>query len=280
MIAASAYALRRPGGLVPTVRKYAAIFTTTLRDQLAYLGEMLLRTVFLVMILYIFLQLWRAAYAAQGTATIAGFTVAQMIWYLALTESIVLSRPSVSRAIDEEVRSGAIAYTLGRPYGYATYRLTTYLAERLLRFATTLAVAGTLALLYAGPIAVSPVSLAAALVATAGAIAIDFVAVFGIGLLAFWVEDTSSIELIYSRAVMLLGGMLLPLDVFPEWLQRIAFALPFSAMLHGPARLALAESPADFWPLIARQLVYLALASSAVTLLYRAALRRLNVHGG
>jgi ABC-2 type transport system permease protein len=272
--------LRRPGGLGLTARKYAAIFTTTLRDQLAYLGEMLLRTVFLVLILYIFLQLWRAAYAAQGSDTMAGFSVAQMIWYLALTESIVLSRPSVSRAVDEEVRSGAIAYTLGRPYGYASYRLTTYLAERLLRFLTTLAVAGTLAMLYVGPVEVSPASLAAALVATVVAVAIDFVAVFGIGLLAFWVEDTSSLDLIYSRAVMLLGGMLLPLDVFPDWLQRVAFSLPFSAMLHGPARLALSESPGDLWPLLGRQLFYLAAASAAVSLLYRSALRRLNVHGG
>src|SRR5919204_708692 len=96
------FALRRPGGLAPAARKYAAIFSTTLRNQLAYAGEMLLRTVFLVMILYIFLQLWRATYAARGGAAIAGFSVAQMIWYLALTESIVLSRPNVSRVVDEE----------------------------------------------------------------------------------------------------------------------------------------------------------------------------------
>jgi ABC-2 type transport system permease protein len=274
------FTLRQPGGPAQAGRKYVAIFSTALRNQLAYVGEMVLRTVFLAVIMFIFLQLWHATYEAQGAATVAGFTVSQMIWYLALTESIVLSRPSVSRVVDEEVRSGTIAYTLGRPYGYAAYRLAIYLAERLLRFLTTLAVASTLAFLYVGSIHVSPANLAAALIAAAGAIGIDFVISFGIGLLAFWLENTTSVELIYSRSVMLLGGMLLPLDVFPEWLQRIAFSLPFSAMLHGPARLALGHAASDLWPLLARQAVFLAVTVVGVTLLHRAALRRLNVNGG
>lgn len=48
-----------------------------------------------------------------------------------------------------------------------------------------------------------------------------------IGLAAFLVEETNSFELIYQKAVFILGGMLLPLDMFPEWLQRIARLLPF-----------------------------------------------------
>src|SRR6266542_351293 len=76
--------LRRPGGLRPAAAKYGAVFATAVHNQLAYWGEWLLRGVFLTMVLFIFLQLWRAAYGAQGKSTIGGFTLPQMLWYLAI----------------------------------------------------------------------------------------------------------------------------------------------------------------------------------------------------
>lgn len=273
-------ALRRPGGPLRSPATYGAIFATSLHNQLAYVGEWALRGIFLAMILYIFLQLWRATYGGQGQSTIGGFTLAQMIWYLALTESIVLSRPQVNREVDAEVRSGEIAYTLLRPYAYAGYRLATYLAERLLRFATTLGLACLLALVYVGPVPIAAPDVGAALLTLALAMLIDFLGAFGIGLLAFWTEDTSSIGLIYDRLIMLLGGMLLPLEVFPEPLATITRALPFSALVYGPARLALGAAPESLWLLLAKQAVILAAGATLVWLLHRAAFRRINLNGG
>lgn len=273
--------LRRPAGLAADYAKYGAVFVMTLRTQLAYAGEMALRTTFLVIILYVFLQLWRATFAAEGAETISGFTVAQMIWYLAFTEAIVTSRGRVSAAIDGEVRSGEIAYRLVRPCGYAAYHLASHVAERSLRFGLNLAVGCGLALLYVGPVPLLvPGVLAALLVAALGAL-LDFLVSFAIGLLAFWIEDTSSVQLIYSRTLMLLGGMLLPLDVFPEPLRSIASALPFSTMLYAPARLALGGVEAAWvTELLLRQLIALVLGGALVWLLYRAARRRVNVNGG
>lgn len=275
--------LRRPAGWAAEAAKYGAVFSATLRTQLAYAGEMALRTTFLVIILYVFLQLWRATFAAEGAERIAGFTVAQMIWYLAFTEAIMTSRPRLSGIVDEEVRSGELAYRLVRPFGYAGYHLAAHVAERALRFGVNLAVGSALALLYVGPVAVAADGVVVGLAAATLGMLIDFLALFAIGLLAFWIEDTSSVQLIYSRVLMLLGGMLLPLEVFPEPIGSIARALPFSTMVYAPARLALSgmgDDPAWVVSLIARQLVTLAVAGGLVWLLYRAALRRINVNGG
>src|SRR5688500_2121799 len=176
--------LRRPGGLGAELAKYAAVFEVTLRSQLAYAGALALRTTFLVIILYVFLQLWRATFAAESTSTIAGFTVAQMLWYLAITEAITTSRGRVSATIDGEVRSGEIAYRLVRPYGYAAYHLAQHAGERALRFTLHLAVGCGLALLYVGPVPLAAVGVAAALLVALVGVAIDFLASFAIGLLA------------------------------------------------------------------------------------------------
>jgi ABC-2 type transport system permease protein len=240
----------------------------------------LLRGVFLAMVLFIFLQLWEATYRAQGTATIAGFTLPQMLWYLAITESIVLSRPRVNQAIDQEVRTGDVAYVLVRPYNYAGYRLAMYLGERLLRFVTTLAIGAALAAVYVGPVPLSLAGLGAALVALGVAMLIDFMGSFSVGLLAFWTEDTNSIALIYDRLVMLLGGMFLPLSVLPPVMARLADALPFSVLVFGPARLALGDPQASFPLILAKQALALALFGAVALALYRAALRRITVNGG
>jgi len=271
-------ALRRPGGVRRDVSKYAAVFATCVRNQLAYVGEWALRGVFLAMVLFIFLQLWAATY--QGRPTIGGLTLPQMLWYLAITESIVLSRPRINQNVDREVRTGEIAYTLVRPYSYAGYHFATYLGERLLRFATTLTIGAVLALVYVGPVPLTPLRAAAGALTLALAMCIDFLFSFGIGLLAFWTEDTSSISLIYDRLVMLLGGMLLPLSAFPPAIGAIAAVLPFSALVYGPAGVVLGAAGSTFVGLLIQQTVTLSVAGLCIWLLYRAAMRRVSANGG
>jgi len=278
----AATAPRHPpaGGWLGGLGAYAALFTTSVRNQLAYAGEWALRGVFLAMILYVFLQLWRATYSGQPGGLIGGFTLPQMLWYLAITESIILSRPGLNRLVDAEVRTGDIAYTLLRPYAYGGYRLMAYLAERLLRFATLMSIGVLLATLYVGPVPLRAQDLAGALAALLLACLLDFLGAFGIGMLAFWTEDTSSIGLLYDRAVMLLGGMLLPLELFPEPLGAIARALPFSTLVYGPARLALGAAPESVALLLARQALFIVAGTAVVTLLYRRAFRGIAVNGG
>ena len=48
------------------LRKYTWVGLTSARSNIAYLGEVATRAIFLGVILYIFLQLWRATYAQTG----------------------------------------------------------------------------------------------------------------------------------------------------------------------------------------------------------------------
>jgi ABC-type uncharacterized transport system permease subunit len=45
--------------------------------------------------------------------------------------------------------------------------------------------------------------------------------------------ETASFALIFSRLTLVLGGVLAPLEIFPEPLRSIAQALPFSTILYG-----------------------------------------------
>ena len=84
-----------------SIGKYAAITRINLQSNLAYVGEFASRSIFMIVILYVFIQLWRTTYNVTGTDQIAGLTLADTIWYLVLTETIMLSRMRVASKIAE-----------------------------------------------------------------------------------------------------------------------------------------------------------------------------------
>lgn len=262
------------------LRKYTWLGLISARSNLAYLGEVMARTLFLAVILYIFLQLWRVTYAETGAARLGGLTLPQMLWYLAMTEAIILSAPRVSIDIDQDVRTGALAVQLIRPLDYPLARLCTTLGERVIRFSLNVVVAAAIALVLVGPIAFTPAGLALFVLALPLAFVLDFLGLFLIGLGAFWLEDTSGLTLIYSRVTMILGGMLIPLELFPAALQPALRSLPFASMVYAPARMFVAPDLAFLADALLRQGITVGVLALAVALVYRAALSRIHSNGG
>ncbi len=104
-----------------SLSKYTAITRINLQSNLAYVREVVFRSVFMLVILYVFIQLWTATYNTVGSTSIAGLTLSDTIWYLVLTETIMLSKIRFAGKISEEVKDGSLAYTIGRPYSYLLY---------------------------------------------------------------------------------------------------------------------------------------------------------------
>src|SRR5438270_7780096 len=98
--------LRGPGPLPIQAAKYGAILRMSIGNHLAYWGEVLLRSIFLVLIIFVFVQLWTLTYQSQKTAKLGDYSLAQMIWYFAFAEAIILSVPLLRNKIDQEVKSG------------------------------------------------------------------------------------------------------------------------------------------------------------------------------
>jgi ABC-2 type transport system permease protein len=262
------------------LRKYAWVGFTSARSNTAYLGELVTRLLFLSIILFVFLQLWRVTYVETHSAQLGGLTLAQMLWYVAMTEAITLSAPLVTREVDQDVRTGALAIQLIRPLSYPIYRLFMALGERAVRFPTCALLGVLIALALVGSIPLTPGGLLLFLLSLPLAFILHFLGLFLIGLGAFWLEDTSGLFLIYSRVTMILGGMLIPLELFPENWQSILRVLPFASMVYGPARLFVQPDPAFLVGLLVRQGAAIVILSLLIAVLYRTAVKRINANGG
>jgi ABC-2 type transport system permease protein len=109
------------------------------------------------------------------------------------------------------------------------------------------------------------------------AITANLLAQHVVAAVAFWIRDAGSVWFLYMKAVFILGGMIIPLELLPDGVQRAAMLLPFRAMAYVPARLA-----AGHWEpeLFVEQLFWIAVLGTLATLAFRAGERRLQVVGG
>ncbi|WJH34722.1 ABC-2 family transporter protein [Paenibacillus sp. CC-CFT747] len=259
--------------------KYAAIGKITVRSHLAYVTDFLVRSLFLLIILYIFSQLWGTTFAGEGSSTIAGYSFKQILWYLILTESMTMAFPSLASRMEEEVKSGDIGYKLTRPVSYLSFQYVSYLGEVYVRLLVNLAVAGLLGLFLLGPPSFGW-GWAGFFAASIGAVTVNFMLTLILALSSFWVEETRGLEFVYNKILFTIGGMLMPLEIYPETLQRVCGWLPFQTILYFPARTAVAFDGNVLVKMIGIQAAWIAGLGLAAAWVYARGGRKLHVNGG
>ncbi len=261
------------------LRKLAAVALAYARSVWAYPGAEVLRTIFLLVILVVFLSLWRTTYGAMHAARLGGLSLAQMLEYLVGTEAIILSAPRFAERIGDDVRTGGLAVQLTRPVSYPLFQFAVAAGESWPRLLLNLAVGSALVALVTGTLPVSAAGVAAYLLAYLPAFLLYAALFLALALTSFWLEDAWAITFVASRMVMILGGLLVPLALFPPVLSRIARILPLQLMVYGPAR-QLARPFAGFPSLLLDQAIWLLILGGLLWLIYRKGVQALHVQGG
>ena len=258
-------------------RAYVAFARAGMRQELATIPALLARASFLAAILFVFSRLWDRVLA---NATAIDLGSGELLWYLAVTEWIVLSFPYLHWEIETDLRSGELVARLPQPVSYAGARVAEGAGQAVVRMAVIGAVAAALASVFAGGLPAEPAGIAVAAPLGAIGIAFGLLCTASIGMGAVWLQDASPLFWIWQKLVFVLGGLMLPLAIYPDTFRAIAEWTPFGAMLNGPARQVFALDGADAL-LVAGQLVlWNALAALGVAWLWRRAQRALDAHGG
>ena len=260
-------------------RKYWAIFQITLLNSLAYPGELVARSFLIVPFMWIFFQLWTITFRTSGTNVINGMTVYSTMWYLMMAETIELSRPALARTISDNVKDGSIAYILNKPYNFLLYQFSNSMGETLFR-AMINALFGSALVWWLVGKPPAPRGWLFAVIALLGTWVLNFCITCLIGLSAFLVEDVAPFMWIYQKFIFILGGFLIPLDFYPGWLQIIAKALPFSAMIYGPSKLFVAPSWELLGQVMLMQILWMITLTTILVVAYRRGISYLTVNGG
>jgi ABC-2 type transport system permease protein len=260
------------------MNKYLHIAKTNLFNSTMYIKDLAWSSTFIAVIIFILANLWKVIFGTNEY--IAGFTLVMMIWYIVMTESIVTAQSRVLEEIGDEVISGNIANYLTKPYNYIIYKYAYNFGRAILKFSITFVMCAIVAYLMIGPTEISIISIPFIILAILLAITLDFMIMAFIGMFAFWLEDAKGLSFIYAKIIFTVGGMLVPLEIFPIWLYNISIKLPFSYIAYYPAKLFVNFSFQSFIQVVLMQIFWILLFAILALITYNKLIKKLSINGG
>ena len=258
--------------------KYFWIAQINFKTSLAYIFDIIGSSAFIAIIIFVFINLWSVIYADR--TLVFGLTLPMMIWYLVFTETMVTSTGKLVQEIGEEVKKGEIANYLNKPYHYLAYKYSKTLGSTIFSFLITLAIAGTIAFIFVGPIQINPMHIPFIAIAALLGLAIYFIMSALLGIFAFWIEDAKAIEFIYSKILFTIGGMLAPLEIWPQFIADVSKLLPFSLTAYYPAKLFVAFSFDIFINVIILEIFWITVLVGITLLLFNIFSKKISINGG
>ncbi|WP_274365676.1 ABC transporter permease [Paenibacillus thermotolerans] len=234
---------------------------------------------------FIFIMVFEAFYS--NAVSEPPISLEQLVTYMWLQQSFLAFIVLWFR--DSEIfgmiTSGNIAYELCRPTGLYGFWYAKLIAQRLssalLRSFPILVVAFFLPEPYRLKLPPDPVAfLLFAAILFLGLLLLVAISMF-IYISVFYTMSPTGSLLMFSVLGDFLAGLIIPIPLMPEWMQRIAYALPFHLTADLPFRVFSGHIPKDAALAgIGEQLLWLAALVSLGCVALQRALRRVVVQGG
>ena len=259
-------------------KAYPALLRAGFAAAVAYRAEFVI-WMFSTNMPLIMLALWAAVARSGpvGAYTQRGFAA----YYLCTLLVRLVTGSWVVWEMTMEIRQGDLALRLLRPI----HPLLAYSAENLaavpMRGVVAIPVLGILLWVARADLGHDPVLWLMLAPALLGTWLLTFLVMALIGTLALYVESATSLFEAWLGVSAVLSGYLVPLDLFPQAVQRIALVLPFRFLLSFPVELMLGKATRlHALELLGAQWLYVAAALIATNLVWRAGLRRYAAYGG
>jgi len=272
----------QPVGLRGHASTASAFASTGFRRWSAYrqaaIAGIFANTVFGVIKLSILLEV-----AKSSGGTVAGYDGVALSTYAWVSQGLIAVVVIFAwTELADRVRTGDIAVDLARPVDVQLSWLATDLGRALWGLVSR-AFAPILfgAWVFGFRLSDDPVAVVLLPVSVTLAVTVSFACRFLVNLAAFWIIEVRGPVLVYVLVSGLLGGHLIPVQLFPAWLQVVAYATPFPSIVQSP--IDLVTGLATGWDAVQRVAVQLGWALGLLALgriVLARATRRLVVQGG
>jgi ABC-2 type transport system permease protein len=271
--------------LEPRWKAYLGVYRTMARQsvlvQFQYRMPNLLYMLGMVTEPVVYLVVWSTIARSQG-GSIEGYTPGTfaayyIVWTLVRNMNIVFT----PFGWEERVRTGELSGQLLRPLHPIHYDLAAFAGWKLVVIVLWLPIAAGLTAVFHPSLHPDPLQVVVFLVAIWGAYLIRSLLLWVLGLVTLWTTRVTALYEAWFTAELLLSGRLVPLALMPGWVRTLSWLLPFRWAFGFP--ITALVGPIDRTALLgglAMQGLWIALASGAVALVWRAGIRRYGAVGG
>ena len=226
------------------LRVYLVYLKTALANQLQYRMAMAIWMLNRIVEPTVYLVVWRTVATARGA--VGGYDAADFAAYF-ITLMVVnqLTYTWIIHEFGQRVRRGELSSLLLKPIYPIHKDIAEHLGYKLPTLLVVVPAAVLLSLLFKPAFELRAATLVPAAAALVVAYVMRFFIDWAFALSAFWTIRTAAINQIYFLLLLFCSGRLAPLDLFPVWLERITWYLPFRWAVWFPVELALGRLSPD-----------------------------------
>jgi ABC-2 type transport system permease protein len=269
---------------LPIVGPYLGFVSGTFQKMLAYRLRYYTGIVSYLIYVAINYYVWKAVFADRAPgARIRGFTFGEMSTYVAIgwiARSFYFN--NVDRELGDQVQKGEIALALARPVSFQATVLAGAIGEGMFRFVCFMVPVSVVVFLFfpvAGP--ASPLHGAAFVASLWLALLLLTQLNFLVGMCAFPLKSIDGVMRAKHYLLEILSGLVLPVTMFPGWLQTLSRFLPFQQISFVPTAIWLGKlSGPQLLLALARQAGWALVLAVLCALVWRRITRRLTIQGG
>lgn len=267
------------GGLL---RPYWAFARAEFNSQRTYIGAALggafTQFVFGVVRTFILVAVLEGAGGTAGGYD-RGTLIANVWLVQAMMAAIGVYTPS---KISERIKEGEVAVDLLKPVQLQLHWLSVAFGKAIFELTFRgIPILAIGSLIFGATYNITPWGLAAGLLALTAAITLSFYLRFMIGILGFWVVETRGLHTLFFAIQTFLSGFMVPVHLFPDWLSRIVWALPFVHIMQTPVDLLTGYAATNTAPtLLATQTAWILATILGSSLLLTLGKRKIEVQGG
>lgn len=215
----------------------------SLSKNLNYKINFLLMMVIPILVFFVIkYNLWNSIYATHSHNTIKGYSLSEMIEYqfwILIFELFVRSH-FFSQNISNDIRLGKISVFLLYPFSFINYQLSLFLSDKLVQFFIGLFSLSVV-------VTFGWVPMPSVYILFKAGIFILIVSTFWfftqtfIGFIAFWLEETWSINISFRFIAAFFSGSIVPLDLYPEMFAKFLLWTPFPYLIYVPVRILMGK---------------------------------------
>lgn len=212
-----------------------------------------------------------------------GYDVGAMSAYIWLSQGLLGSVNLFGRSdVADRIKNGDIAIDFLRPLDVQAASITTEVGQALFALLPRGLPSVLIGALLVGmDLPDRPAAYALGLLSVILGIVLSCTTVYVVATAGFWLVDGRGVQLLYMVVSGFLAGLFVPIWLFPGWLEAVAQATPFPAMLMYPVDILSGRTEGSAaLVLVGLQLLWLAVTAAAGHLLTRAGRRVLEVQGG
>src|SRR5215218_3386457 len=261
-------------------RMYAALGRTSIASNFQYRVSNYFYMIGMIIEPLIYLVVWSSIARQQGGEvdgyTPETFAAYYIVWTLVRNMNIVFT----PFGWEERIREGQMSAHLLRPLHPIHYDLAFFAGWKLVVIVMWLPIAVALSLIFHPTLDVSPLEVAVFAVAIWGAYLIRTMFLWLLGMTSIWTTRASAVFETYIMAELLLSGRLVPLQLMPDWAQRLADLLPFQWTFFFPIQALVGElSTEELLQGLGMQVLWTAIGTGLVVVAFRRSVRHYSAVG-